>query len=115
MALGDAFEELGAFLAGYQQARKKEPSSPVEVLIICPDCGRNPPFRHRCPKCGGDSWIPAGLVSGIFEWVKARQWRSVVGPPPHPGETPLTEPQAREMTSDKRKARRKRRRGNRQA
>jgi hypothetical protein len=110
MSLTTAFEELDAFIAGYQQAMKKAPPTRVALLIICPDCGKNPPFRNRCPKCGGDSWIPAGPVSGIFEWVKARQWRSILGPPPQPGETaPRSEPDGT-SEPDRRKARRQRRR-----
>lgn len=74
-ALSKAIEELDALLDELVAARRKAPPLPVEVMIVCPDCGKNPPFRNRCPKCGGDSWIPAGPVSGIFEWVKAWQWR----------------------------------------
>jgi len=73
--LSEAIAELDALLDALVAVRKKTPRSPIEVMIVCPDCGKNPPFRNRCPKCGGDSWIPAGPVSGIFEWVKARQWR----------------------------------------
>jgi primosomal protein N' len=29
-------------------------------LIECPDCGRQVAFQGRCPKCNGDSWVPAG-------------------------------------------------------
>jgi hypothetical protein len=112
MALGEALDGLDRFLAGYQQARKTQRPSPVEVLIICPDCGKNPPFRNRCPKCGGDSWIPAGPVSGIFEWVKARQWRRVVGPPPMP-DTSAPPPGEQPAALDKRKARRTRRKARR--
>lgn len=115
MSLADAFDTLDDFLAGYQQARKKAPPSPIELLIICPDCGKNPPFRNRCPKCGGDSWIPAGPVSGIFEWVKARQWRSVVGPPPVPVSRALQPGDEKPAAMDRRQERRKRRRKGRQA
>ena len=74
-SLGRAIEELDALLDELAEARAKSPALPMELMIVCPDCGKNPPFRNRCPKCGGDSWIPAGPVSGIFEWVKARLWR----------------------------------------
>jgi len=111
MSLAAALEELDEFIAGYQKARKKAPPAPIELLIICPDCGKNPPFRNRCPKCGGDSWIPAGPVSGIFEWVKARQWRSILGPPPRPEERqPESEPAAHEAIDRRKERRRKRRR-----
>jgi hypothetical protein len=74
-ALSEAITELDELLDELVAARRNAPPAPIEVMIVCPDCGKNPPFRNRCPKCGGDSWIPAGPVSGIFEWVKARQWR----------------------------------------
>ncbi len=75
MPLSDALSALDDFLDDLARARKTETKLPIALLIICPDCGKNPPFRNRCPKCGGDSWIPAGPVDGIFEWVKARRWR----------------------------------------
>ncbi|MBI2215094.1 MAG: hypothetical protein HYU52_15710 [Acidobacteria bacterium] len=74
-ALSKAIDELDELLGALVATRHKALPLPIEVLIVCPDCGKNPPFRNRCPKCGGDSWIPAGPVSGVFEWVKARQWR----------------------------------------
>jgi hypothetical protein len=74
-ALSAAMAELDTLLGELARARAASPALPVGRVIVCPDCGKNPPFRNRCPKCGGDSWIPAGPVSGIFEWVKARHWR----------------------------------------
>ena len=47
-------------------------------MIICPDCGKNIAFRGRCPKCGGNSWIPAGHTGGIFEQMKAQRWREMI-------------------------------------
>jgi hypothetical protein len=44
--------------------------------VICPDCGKNIAFRGRCPKCGGNSWIPAGHAGGRqmhAEIVRLRQ------------------------------------------
>ncbi len=109
MALADSIAQVDAFIAGYQKARKKQSTTRIQLLIICPDCGKNPPFRNRCPKCGGDSWIPASPVNGIFEWVKARQWRNVVGAPSiAPSEPSAPEPQV-QLSKDKRKARRQRR------
>lgn len=29
-------------------------------LIECPDCGVGEAHNNRCPKCGGDSWVPRG-------------------------------------------------------
>ena len=75
MSLAAALAALNEFLEDVEKVRKIETRRPIVVLIICPDCGKNPPFRNRCPKCGGDSWIPAGAVDGIFEWIKARRWR----------------------------------------
>lgn len=49
MSLAAAFEELDDFIAGYQAAMKKAPPVRGGLLIICPDCGKNPPFRNRCP------------------------------------------------------------------
>ena len=74
-SLSEALAELDALFDELAEARAKTSALPIELMIVCPDCGKNPPFRNRCPKCGGDSWIPAGPVSGIFEWVKARHWR----------------------------------------
>ncbi|MGK2859576.1 MAG: hypothetical protein ACSLFQ_20430 [Thermoanaerobaculia bacterium] len=74
-SLSDAIAQLDALFDEFAEARAKSPALSIELMIVCPDCGKNPPFRNRCPKCGGDSWIPAGAVSGIFEWVKARHWR----------------------------------------
>lgn len=48
-------------------------------MIICPDCGKNIAFRGRCPKCAGNSWIPAGNAGGIFEKMKAQRLRRMIG------------------------------------
>jgi hypothetical protein len=48
-------------------------------VIICPDCGKNIAFRGRCPKCAGNSWIPAGNAGGIFERMKAQRLRRMIG------------------------------------
>ena len=75
VTVSEAIAELDALFDALAEARANAVPVPIELMIVCPDCGKNPPFRNRCPKCGGDSWIPAGPVSGIFEWVKARHWR----------------------------------------
>ena len=49
------------------------------LVIICPDCGKNIAFRGRCPKCAGNSWIPAGQSGGIFEQMKAQRLRRMIG------------------------------------
>ena len=46
--------------------------------IICPDCGKNIAFRGRCPKCAGNSWIPAGHSGGVFERMKAQRLRRMI-------------------------------------
>jgi len=48
------------------------------LVIICPDCGKNIAFRGRCPKCAGNSWIPAGHTGGIFERTKAQRLRKLI-------------------------------------
>ena len=48
------------------------------LVIICPDCGKNIAFRGRCPKCAGNSWIPAGHTGGIFERTKAQRLRQLI-------------------------------------
>ena len=49
------------------------------LVIISPDCGKNLAFRGRCPKCAGNSWIPAGNAGGIFERMKAQRLRRMIG------------------------------------
>ena len=34
-----------------------------DMLIECPDDGRQVLFRGACPKCGGESWVPAGHLN----------------------------------------------------
>jgi len=34
-----------------------------DIVVICPDDGKFVAFRGRCPKCGGESWVPAGALS----------------------------------------------------
>ncbi len=31
-----------------------------DFAIDCPDCGRQMVASGKCPKCGGESWVPAG-------------------------------------------------------
>jgi D-alanyl-lipoteichoic acid acyltransferase DltB (MBOAT superfamily) len=49
-----------------------------DEYVFCPDCGKNIAFRGRCPKCAGNSWIPAGHAGGIFERTKAQRLRRMI-------------------------------------
>ena len=78
MALDDSFRTLSEFLTGLDEEGEQKFELSHSLVIICPDCGKNIAFRNRCPKCGGDSWIPAGHAGGIFERVKAQRVRSMM-------------------------------------
>ena len=40
----------------------------LSFFIVCPDCGKQVSFHGHCPKCGGTSWMPAGVrVKSIRE------------------------------------------------
>ncbi|HVT03442.1 MAG TPA: hypothetical protein VHL58_08745 [Thermoanaerobaculia bacterium] len=77
-SLEEAFDNLSEFLNGLDEEGEQNFELSHSLVIICPDCGKNIAFRNRCPKCGGDSWIPAGHAGGIFERMKAQHWRSDV-------------------------------------
>ncbi len=78
MSLQDAFQSLSEFLNGLDQEGEQNFELSHSLVIICPDCGKNVAFRNRCPKCGGNSWIPAGHAGGVFERMKAHRWREMV-------------------------------------
>jgi len=78
MSLEETFTNLAAFLNSLDAEGEQKFELSHSLVIICPDCGKNIAFRGRCPKCGGNSWIPAGHAGGIFERVKAQRWRSMV-------------------------------------
>ena len=78
MSLEETFGNLAAFLNSLDAEGEQKFELSHSLVIICPDCGKNIAFRGRCPKCGGNSWIPAGHAGGIFERVKAQRWRSMV-------------------------------------
>ena len=46
-----------------------------ELMVVCPDCGKGVAHRGRCPKCGGDSWVPAGDLGGYPQRMRIRQIR----------------------------------------
>lgn len=78
MSLEETFGNLAAFLNSLDAEGEQKFELSHSLVIICPDCGKNIAFRGRCPKCGGNSWIPAGHAGGIFERMKAQRWRALV-------------------------------------
>ncbi|HEY5611278.1 MAG TPA: hypothetical protein VIL97_08725 [Thermoanaerobaculia bacterium] len=76
--LDDTFQRLSDFLNSLDEEGEQKFELSHSLVIICPDCGKNIAFRNRCPKCAGDSWIPAGHAGGIFERMKAQRWREVL-------------------------------------
>jgi hypothetical protein len=78
MSLEETFQNLAAFLNSLDAEGEQKFELSHSVVIICPDCGKNIAFRGRCPKCGGNSWIPAGHSGGIFEQMKAQRWRQMM-------------------------------------
>ena len=78
MTLEDTFTHLASFLNSLDAEGEQKFELSHSLVIICPDCGKNIAFRGRCPKCGGNSWIPAGHSGGIFEQMKAQRWRETL-------------------------------------
>jgi hypothetical protein len=78
MSLEETFTNLAAFLNSLDAEGEQKFELSHSLVIICPDCGKNIAFRGRCPKCGSNSWIPAGHAGGIFERMKAQRWRDKV-------------------------------------
>jgi hypothetical protein len=78
MSLEETFGNLAAFLNSLDAEGEQKFELSHSLVIICPDCGKNIAFRGRCPKCGGNSWIPAGHAGGIFEQMKAQRWRAMM-------------------------------------
>lgn len=78
MSLEETFTNLAAFLNSLDAEGEQKFELSHSLVIICPDCGKNIAFRGRCPKCGGNSWIPAGHAGGIFEQMKAQRWREMI-------------------------------------
>jgi len=81
MALEDTFTNLASFLNSLDTEGEQKLELSHSLVIICPDCGKNIAFRGRCPKCGGNSWIPAGNGGGVFERMKAQRWRKLMAEP----------------------------------
>jgi hypothetical protein len=81
MSLEETFQNLSSFLNSLDEDGEKRFELSHSLVIICPDCGKNIAFRGRCPKCGGNSWIPAGHAGGIFEQMKAQRWRDMMKRP----------------------------------
>jgi predicted amidophosphoribosyltransferase len=78
MSLEETFSNLSAFLNSLDAEGEQKFELSHSLVIICPDCGKNIAFRGRCPKCGGNSWIPAGHGGGVFERMKAQRWREMM-------------------------------------
>src|SRR5512132_2354444 len=74
----ETFSNLAAFLNSLDAEGEQKFELSHSLVIICPDCGKNIAFRGRCPKCAGNSWIPAGHAAGIFERVKAQRLRRMI-------------------------------------
>ena len=79
MSLEETFGNLAAFLNSLDAEGEQKFELSHSLVIICPDCGKNIAFRGRCPKCAGNSWIPAGHTGGIFEQMKAQRLRKMIG------------------------------------
>src|SRR5687767_9662164 len=79
MAQEETFGNLAAFLNSLDAEGEQKFELSHSLVIICPDCGKNIAFRGRCPKCAGNSWIPAGHTGGIFEQMKAQRLRRMIG------------------------------------
>ncbi len=78
MPLDETFTNLAAFLNSLDAEGEQKFELSHSLVIICPDCGKNIAFRGRCPKCAGNSWIPAGQAGGIFERTKAQRLRRMI-------------------------------------
>jgi hypothetical protein len=78
MPLDETFTNLAAFLNSLDAEGEQKFELSHSLVIICPDCGKNIAFRGRCPKCAGNSWIPAGHTGGIFERTKAQRLRQLI-------------------------------------
>jgi hypothetical protein len=78
MHLEETFQNLASFLNSLDAEAEQKFELSHSFVIICPDCGKNIAFRGRCPKCGGNSWIPAGHTGGIFERMKTQRWREMI-------------------------------------
>jgi hypothetical protein len=78
MPLDETFTNLAVFLNSLDAEGEQKFELSHSLVIICPDCGKNIAFRGRCPKCAGNSWIPAGNAGGIFERMKAQRLRRMI-------------------------------------
>jgi hypothetical protein len=88
MSLEETFSNLATFLNSLDAEGEQKFELSHSLVIICPDCGKNIAFRGRCPKCGGNSWIPAGHHGGIFEQMKAQRWQTMMRADEHEAEPP---------------------------
>jgi hypothetical protein len=79
--LEETFGNLAAFLNSLDAEGEQKFELSHSLVIICPDCGKNIAFRGRCPKCAGNSWVPAAHAGGIFERMKAQRLRRMINSP----------------------------------
>ena len=83
MSLEETFGNLASFLNSLDAEGEQKFELSHSLVIICPDCGKGIAFRGRCPKCSGNSWIPAGHAGGIFEQMKAQHIKAIIVEPFH--------------------------------
>jgi hypothetical protein len=78
MTLEETVGNLATFLNSLDADGEKKFELSHSFVIICPDCGQNVAFRGRCPKCGGDSWIPAGHAGGVVARTRVLRWQKLM-------------------------------------
>jgi Zn-finger nucleic acid-binding protein len=78
MTTEETVASLGTFLNNLDAEGEQKFELSHSFVIICPDCGQNIAFRGRCPKCGGDSWIPAGHTGGIVARARVLRWQKLM-------------------------------------
>lgn len=67
------FAKLWTHFGTYSDVRTFD--SGPDMIIECPDDGKQIAYRGRCPKCGGASWVPAGHAGGIPDQQRYRRMR----------------------------------------
>jgi hypothetical protein len=78
MTLEETVGTLATFLNSLDAEGEQKFELSHSFVIICPDCGQNVAFRGRCPKCGGDSWIPAGHAGGVVARARVLRWQKLM-------------------------------------
>ena len=75
-SLEQSYGDFAAFINGLDAEAEERFELSHAFVIICPDCGQNVAFRGRCPKCGGDSWMPAGHAGGVSARTRVLSWQA---------------------------------------